>query len=762
MPFYPLCSSAGRPWEVCLLRILSRRVWILPLFPLSLAAASAPTGLLCDLLEHPEQTVITTRTPEFGWIYNPSARNDAQAGYRIIVASNPALAGQGSGNLWDSGMTGNSAALNIAYAGKSLQTNADYYWRVQTMDGGGQTSPFSAIQHFHTDMQLSSQPLAGLNDDSSTNIWANRYPLRFMAAEPVLVTNTAPGTWFIDFGQDAFGYATIHAHGSFAGTTIRARFGEMAADGAVTTSPPPGSNVRHRSTTLTLRDGDIVYPVRPPAYSGQTIEPPSEFGVVIPFRYLEVTNCPGSLSITDVVQERLLDEFNTNAASFTSSSPALNQIWTLCRNSMQWLTFDGIYVDGDRERKPYESDAYIHQLSSYAVDREFTLPRHTFEYLLAHPTWPTEWKFHLIFMAWADYLQTGNPDLIGKYYKTLQADGFTWAATGNGLMRGFPHFPQTTNTDIVDWPAADRDGFVISSGDYLNWTNAVNNAFYYRCLLIMGNMAGVLGITNDAANYAARAAQVYDSYNAALWNAAAQSYVDGVGAGHSSAHANFFPLDFGLVPASHQAAVVNFLHGRIAANGGMPPSVYGAQYLLEALFQSDDADTALGLLTTNGPRGWLNMLQMGSTLTTEAWNFPDKPNMDWNHPWGAAAGNLIQRFVLGVQPLTAGFSQILIQPQLGQTLTSVQGVVPTIRGPVSIQASNTPGQFRLSLNIPGNVTATVRLPALDANSTVAFVDGSAVSGTWSNHWLTVANIGAGQHAIWLGTNSVPNGSSTQR
>ena len=33
---------------------------------------------------------------------------------------------------------------------------------------------------------------------------------------------------------------------------------------------------------------------------------------------------------------------------------------------MQVLTFDGIYVDGDRERKPYEADSYIHQMSSYA------------------------------------------------------------------------------------------------------------------------------------------------------------------------------------------------------------------------------------------------------------------------------------------------------------------------------------------------------------------------------------------------------------
>jgi hypothetical protein len=181
-----------------------------------------------------------------------------------------------------------------------------------------------------------------------------------------------------------------------------------------------------------------------------------------------------------------------------------------------------------------------------------------------------------------------------------------------------------------------------------------------------------------------------------------------------------------------------------------------AQYLLEALFDAGDADTALGLMTTNSPRGWMNMINLGSTLTTEAWNFSDKPNMDWNHAWGAAPGNLIARHLLGLRPVTPGFGQILIQPQLGRILGLAQGVVPTIRGPVAINASNVPGSFHLLLNIPGNVTATVMLPAHGAVNPVALVDGEISSGALSNDWLIVTSIGSGRHAIWLNTNSAPS------
>lgn len=730
-------------------------------------SAVAPTALLCDLLAHPEETVINTAVPKFGWVYNPSSRDDAQTGYRIIVSSSEVLAEQGTGDMWDSGIVNRSDSINVPYDGKRLRRNKDYYWRVQTVDGAGRTSPMSAIQQFRTDGKLrepsdlpwtdpAGQPFKGLFYNASRNIWANRYPLRFVTASPVLVTNTAPGRWFIDFGQDAFGYVRLQLHGAGSGTDVEARFGEMADGLAVNTHPPARSQVRYAHVNVTLPTGDDVCSIRPPAHSvydiKRDIDPPQNFGEVMPFRYFELVNFPGTLTAADVTQERLLDEFDTNAANFNCSSPALDRIWNLCRNSMEMLTFDGIYVDGDRERRPYESDAYIHQLSAYAVDNEFIMPRYTFEYLLQYPTWPTEWKFHMIFMAWADYLETGNADLLYRYYDALKPDLLTWAATDDGLIRGFPDFPLKTNSDVVDWPPPDRDGFVMKSGHYLNWTNSVNNAFYYRSLQLMAKIATVVGRADDAGKYAAMAAQLYTNYNDVFWNSGSHRYVDGVGTAHSSAHANFFPLAFGLVPADRQADVLNFLHSRIAADDGMPASVYGAQYLLEGLFQSGDVDTAIGLMTTNGTRGWMNMINMGSTITTEAWSFSDKPNLDWNHAWGAAPGNLISRFILGVRPMTAGYGQILIQPELGSALSYAEGTVPTIRGPIFVRATNAPGRFQLDVNIPGNVTAMVVLPARGKTDANALVDGKIVSASISDGLLTVKNIGSGRHSISVSAN----------
>lgn len=718
------------------------------------------SGMFCNLLEHPEETVISTITPKFGWFYQPSFRNDTQTGYRIIVASTLALANVFTSDMWDSGLVNSPNSINVPYAGTQLQPGTSYFWRVQTVNSLGRTNNFSEIQQFNTASQQLSNPLTTADvvykRPSANSV--NCYPLRYVPVAPVLVTTNNLGHWFVDFGKDAFGYATVHINGNYTGTTIGFGLSELASGNVINTAP--GATIRYRSGSYSLQNGDVIYTNRSSAAVG-TISPPSgTYGIVSPFRFLELSGIPAGVILTtnDVTQWRLQSEFDPTAATFVSSSTNLNQIWDLCHYSMEALTFDGIYVDGDRERTPYEADSYIHQMSSYGAVNEFTMPRCSFEYLTNHLTWPTEWPMHMIFMAWADYQQTGDPYLMTKYYGFLTNKCMLYGNTrANGLVWSYPVTGNTASGDIIDWYRNSGDGIGNVDGYVAKGTNAVINAFYYRCLTLMGNIAQLTSHATDASSFATKAGLVYSNYNSVFWSNSSQSYTDGLGTTHSSAAANFFPLAFGLVPASNQLAVVNYLHSRIAALGAMPAGVYGAQYLLEGMFLAGDSDTALGLMITNGTRSWMNMINTGSTLTGEAWSTTDKPNEDWNHAWGAAPGNLIPRYVLGMRPLAAGYGQILIQPHLGTSLSFAQGTIPTIRGPVSIMASNAPGQFQLLVNIPGNVTAMVVLPA---TNTTAILDGAVIGGalstdSLSNSWLTVTNIGSGQHALWANSTSSP-------
>jgi alpha-L-rhamnosidase len=89
--------------------------------------------------------------------------------------------------------------------------------------------------------------------------------------------------------------------------------------------------------------------------------------VVLPFRWVEIEGWPGPLRPGTCAGN---PPSRPPGTMRPRRSPApielLNRIWELCRYSIKATTFAGVYVDGDRERIPYEADAYLNQLSHYA------------------------------------------------------------------------------------------------------------------------------------------------------------------------------------------------------------------------------------------------------------------------------------------------------------------------------------------------------------------------------------------------------------
>lgn len=91
-------------------------------------------------------------------------------------------------------------------------------------------------------------------------------------------------------------------------------------------------------------------------------------------------------------------------------------------------------MDGDRERIPYEADALINQLCHYGVDREYAIARRSHEYLLQHPTWPTEWILQALSIAWYDYLYTGDSRSLESSYELLKPRILMALREKNGLI----------------------------------------------------------------------------------------------------------------------------------------------------------------------------------------------------------------------------------------------------------------------------------------------------------------------------------------
>ena len=195
----------------------------------------------------------------------------------------------------------------------------------------------------------------------------------------------------------------------------------------------------------------------------------------------------------------------------------------------------------------------------------------------------------------------------------------------------------------------------------------------------MADIAGRLGKQSDSIEFSQKSMLVKKTINEKLFDTAKGIYIDGENSTHSSLHANMFPLVFGLVPKEHLKTVVEFVKSK-----GMACSVYGAQYLLEALYQQGEADYALRLMTSRSDRSWWNMIASGSTMALEAWDMKYKPNADWNHAWGTAPANIVTRYMWGITPAEPGFTKVKIQPQLSR-LSFSKIKVPTIKGAITAE-----------------------------------------------------------------------------
>ena len=214
---------------------------------------------------------------------------------------------------------------------------------------------------------------------------------------PSSMAEKEPGKFFVDFGQVSFGGLELTIPDPRAGQKVTVLLGE-ALSAPQTLDRKPGGSVRFLASGVTLEAGKPTYRVAL-APADQRLMPEAT-GPVMPFRYVEIEGVPRGFGRDSVRQLAVHYPFDDNAARFDCADPKLTAIWTLCKHTIKATSFGGVFIDGDRERKPYEADAYIDQLGWYCCTTDVTLPRLSWEHLIVHPTWPTEWILFSVLLAW--------------------------------------------------------------------------------------------------------------------------------------------------------------------------------------------------------------------------------------------------------------------------------------------------------------------------------------------------------------------------
>jgi alpha-L-rhamnosidase len=672
-------------------------------------SARVPYGLTVEYIREPENTRICDSQPEFGWIVQDGAV--IQKAYQIMVSTDNGKIRSNNGDIWNSGQVKSSKSVNISFGGGKLKENTTYFWKIRIWDQNNNPSEYSEVQVFRTGK-------FGKKVSSGNIFQVEKIP-------PVNTSKTSDESYLFDFGKDAFGTLELSCKTSKSDTLIVC-LGEKLLNGKI--DPSPGGTIRYAEIKLPVSSSRQNYTLRLKRDKRNTgdaaVHLPDSLGVVMPFRYVEIKKPDPKMIIGDVRQKALFYYFDESQSDFSSSDTVLNRVWEMCRYSMKGTSFCGLYIDGDRERIPYEADAYINQLGHYCIDREYSMAKQTIEWFMQHPTWPTEWLLTTAMLMYQDYYYSGDTELLRTYYEELKQktlidlareDGLISSQSSkvNGMFMKKLGFTDTTSRirDIVDWPPAQKDtGWKLVTaegerdGHEMLPINTVVNCFFYENMKIMAEIAGILKKPDDKDHFELMAAKVKQTINQKLFNTEKGIYIDGEGSSHSSLHSNMMALAFGIIPEKNIKRVVEFVKSR-----GMACSVYGAQFLLEGLYLAGEEQYALDLMRATNDRSWWNMIKAGSTISLEAWDMKYKPNSDWNHAWGAAPANIIPRYLWGIQPKTSGSDIVKISPQMGDLkFSSIK--TPVIHGLVK-------GEYQLvndhlktySFVIPANMTAEFSL-----------------------------------------------------
>ena len=668
-----------------------------------------PNGMRVEYLRDPDRIPIQDPLPEYSWVVPAEAV--FQKAYQVLVASQKELLGKNIGDVWDSKQVRSKQSINVGHGGSPLQPNTTYFWKVRIWDQDNRLTEYSESQGYRTDL---------VRETVSTGNF-----FQVEKIQPLWFTELAPGSYFIDFGKDAFGTLEL-TYKTRQTDTLVIRLGEKLLEGKIDLNP--GGSIRSQEVRMPVGPEMSHYIINLPPDQRNTnqkaVQLPDSFEVITPFRYCEIDGADGGLTADDVRQKAYFQYFDYVQSQFSSSDTVLNQVWDICKYSMKATSFTGFYIDGDRERIPYEGDAYINQLGHFCTDSEYSMAKQTIEYFLAHPTWPTEWLLHTAMLIYHDYYYTGDLELLEAYYELLKHKTLMDLAREDGLISSYTEkanslfmqnlgFKDTTTRlkDIVDWPPAQKDtGWKLATpegerdGHQMLPVNTVVNSFFYLNMVIMAEFAGLLNKPAEKDHFEFMAAKVKKTMNEKLFDREKGIYIDGEGATHSSLHSNMMALAFGLVPDQYMKPVVDFIKSR-----GMACSVYGSQYLLEGLYKAGEAAYALDMMTALHDRSWWHMIESGTTITMEAWDLKYKPNQDWNHAWGAAPANIIPRYLWGIRPKTAGFGVVSIQPQLAD-LKHSSITYPTIRGSITCNYQRITGRYkRYSIELPANMVGEMIL-----------------------------------------------------
>jgi len=286
-------------------------------------------------------------------------------------------------------------------------------------------------------------------------------------------------------------------------------------------------------------------------------------------------------------------------------------------------------------------------------------------------------------------------------------------------MLGFVEDGIIDRDSYGDWCVPPEDPSYIHSRDPARITNKalLATSYLYNDLRLMEQYANRLGKTGDAKHFAKQAQELSTAFNKKFLKPDLGQYDNG------TQTSCVLPLRFGLVPPGQEKQVFQRLVDKIdhETHGHIGTGLIGGQYLNQVLSEHGRADLSYTIASQKDYPGWGYMISQGATTIWELWNGNTaEPSMN-SHNHVMLVGDLViwfYEYLAGIAPDDAnpGFKHIVMRPHPVGDLTFVKASYRSPYGLVCSAWQKKGDQFDWQITVPPNTTATVYVPAKDANA----------------------------------------------
>ncbi len=541
----------------------------------------------------------------------------------------------------------------------------------------------------------------------------NLPPIRVQEAlEPVAVTEPQPGVFIFDLGQNFAGWVRLKVQGE-AGTVVKMRCGELLyPDGTLNAMTSCCGQIKNQDPPRTPGGPSTAYQGHTYILKGggeETYTPRFSFHG---FRYVEVTGYPGKPDTNSITGLALNSDVEPVGA-FECSNELFNRIqkmtvWTQ-RSNMFSVQSDcphrekfgyggDIVASSEMAISNFDMSGFyrkaVRDLSDAVRSNGGFTETAPFVGIadagLGDDSGPIGWGTAHPLLLWQLYSYYGERELIREQYAYLRhwMNLLESAAEDFILVNGI-----SDHESLVDKPA-----------------DVTGTGLFYWNAVLYSRLAKIVGDVPEAQ----RAAELADKIQAAFEAKFHDSETGKIGIGTQAAQS--FALYLDIASKDKRDAVLNVLVEDILNEheGHLTTGIFGTKFMLMALSDLGRADVAATVASQEDFPGWGHMLANGATTLWEHWEFSDN-TYSHNHPMFGSISQWFYQYLAGIRPAedAMGFDKIVIAPCPVPDLDWVRATYLSARGEIASAWKRDGDRFLLSVTIPPNCTALIRVPTSD-------------------------------------------------